>query len=321
MQLIEGKPKLLDQVRLSLRANRYSKKTEEAYIKWIREFIIFNNKRHPNELDKTHIEKFLTSRAVNRKVSSSTQGQALCAIVYLYKNILKKNIGWLEEVTRASKKPKLPVVFTKEEAKAVIKNTSGDIKLISSLLYGGGLRLGEALSLRIKNIDFGYKSITIRQSKGEKDRTTLLPESIIPELKIKLEQVKKLHDNDLKSGNGRAILPNALSVKFPNAAKEFGWQYVFPADKFIKDKESGKILRWHIHESTVQRSIKSAIKSAGITKQAGSHAFRHSFATHLLENGYDIRTVQELMGHKSVKTTMVYTHVLNRGLGVKSPLD
>lgn len=321
MQLVKGKPKLLDQVRLSLRSNRYSRKTEEAYIKWIKDFIIFNNKRHPNELDKSHIEKYLTWLAVTRKVSSSTQGQALCAIVYLYKNVLKNEFGWLEEVTRSTKKPKLPVVFTKEEAKSVIANTNGDIKLICSLLYGGGLRLSEALSLRIKDIDFGYKSLIIRQSKGEKDRTTLLPESVIPELKIKVEQVKKLHEQDLRNGNGRTILPDALDKKYPNASKEFGWQYVFPANKFVYSKEIGYKFRYHLHSSTVQKEIKKAIRMAGINKPASAHSFRHSFATHLLSSGYDIRTIQELMGHKSIRTTMIYTHIIENLHGVRSPLD
>ncbi|MDQ7815589.1 MAG: integron integrase [Melioribacteraceae bacterium] len=321
MKLVRGKPKLLDQVRLSLRSKRYSKKTEEAYVKWIKEFILFNNKRHPNELDKTHIEKFLTWLTVSRKVSASTQGQALCAIVYLYKNVLEKDFGWLEDVTRATKKPKIPVVFTKEEAKNVISNTSGDIKIICSLLYGGGLRLNEALSLRIKDIDFGYKSLTIRQSKGEKDRTTLLPESIIPELKSKVEQVKRLHEQDLNDGNGKTILPDALDKKYPNASKEFGWQYIFPANKFVYSKEIGYKFRYHIHSSTVQREIKSAIRKAGINKPASAHSFRHSFATHLLSSGYDIRTIQELMGHKSIRTTMVYTHIIENLHGVRSPLD
>lgn len=321
MELTRGKPKLLDQVRLSLRSKRYSRKTEEAYLKWIKEFILFNNKRHPNELDKTHIEKFLSWLAVSRKVSASTQGQALCAIVYLYKNILEKDFGWLEEVTRATKKPKIPVVFTKEEAKAVIQNTSGDVKLISSLLYGGGLRINEALSLRIKDIDFGYKSLTIRESKGEKDRTTLLPESIIPELKEKVIHVKHLHEEDLKHGNGRTILPDALDKKYPNASKEFGWQYLFPANKFVYNKEIGYKFRYHIHSSTIQREIKSAIRKAGINKPASAHSFRHSFATHLLSSGYDIRTIQELMGHKSIRTTMIYTHIIENLHGVRSPLD
>lgn len=321
MELKRGKPKLLDQVRLSLRSKRYSRKTEEAYVKWIKEFILFNNKRHPNELDKTHIEKFLTWLTVSRKVSASTQGQALCAIVYLYKNVLEKDFGWLEDVTRATKKPKIPVVFTKEEAKNVISNTSGDIKIICSLLYGGGLRLNEALSLRIKDIDFGYKSLTIRQSKGEKDRTTLLPESIIPELKSKVEQVKRLHEQDLKDGNGKTILPDALDKKYPNASKDFGWQYLFPANKFVYSKEIGYKFRYHVHDSTVQKEIKKAIRKVGIHKPATAHSFRHSFATHLLSSGYDIRTIQELLGHKSLRTTMIYTHIIENLHGVRSPLD
>lgn len=323
MERIRGeiKPKLLDQVRLSLRSNRYSKKTEEAYVKWIKEFIFFNNKRHPNELDKTHIEKFLTWLTVERHVSASTQGQALCAIVYLYKNVLQKDFGWLEDVTRATRKPRLPVVFTKDEAKVVIAQTTGDMRLIFSLLYGGGLRLNECLGLRIKDVDFGFKSLTIRDSKGEKDRTTILPESIINNLKEKVERVKLLHDEDLKKGNGRAILPNALDKKYPNASKEFGWQYLFPANKFVYDKDRGCKFRYHIHGSTVQKEMKRAINKAGINKPASAHSFRHSFATHLLSSGYDIRTIQELLGHKSIRTTMIYTHIIENLHGVRSPLD
>lgn len=321
MHLVKGKPKLLDQVRQTLQSKRYSRKTEEAYIKWIKEFIFFNNKRHPIELDKTHIEKFLSYLTITRKVSASTQGQALCAIVYLYKNVLGKEIGWLEDVTRATRKPKMPVVFTKEEAKNVIAQTAGDIKLICSLLYGGGLRINEALSLRIKDIDFGFKSLTIRDSKGEKDRSTVLPESIIKELQAKVKEVKSLHEQDLKNGNGKTILPNALAKKYPNAAKEFGWQFLFPANKFIFSKEIGYKFRYHLHESTVQKEIKKAILRAEINKPASSHSFRHSFATHLLSSGYDIRTIQELLGHKSLRTTMIYTHIIENLHGVRSPLD
>jgi len=318
---VNKNPKLLDRVRINLRTNHYSKKTEEAYIKWIKEFIFYNNKQHPNDLDKTHIEKFLSHLAVDKHVSSSTQNQALCAIVFLYKKVLEKDFGWLEDVVRANRSKRLPVVFTREEVMKVFQNMSGETKLIASLLYGSGLRLGEALQLRIKDIDFTYKQLTVRESKGSKDRITTLPESIITELKNHLNNIYKQHKNDLRAGKGKTILPYSLAKKYPNADTEFGWQYVFPADKFIKDDNTGLIFRTHLHESTVQRKIKEAVRKARIIKPATSHTFRHSFATHLLENGYDIRTIQELLGHASVKTTMIYTHVINRGAGVVSPLD
>lgn len=318
---IKKKPKLIDQVRNTFRTLRYSKKTEEAYVKWIKEFIYFNNKTHPLELSKEHIEKYLSHLAVERHVSSSTQTQALCAIVFLYKKVLEKEFGWLEDVTRASRKPKLPVVFTKEEARKVIENTEGDVRLIVSLLYGSGLRLSECLGLRIKDVDFGYKSLTIRDSKGEKDRTTILPESLMHVLKNKIKSDKEIHDNDLRNGQGRTILPDALDDKYMNASKEFAWQFVFPANKYVYNKTSGYKYRLHLHHSTVQKEIRKAVKAAGINKPASAHTFRHSFATHLLQNGYDIRTIQELLGHKSVRTTMIYTHIIENLHGVRSPLD
>ncbi len=304
LQQKRSKPKLLDQVKLNLRRNRYSRKTEEAYIKWIREFIIYNNKKHPLEMDKTNIEKYLTHLAVERRVAASTQNQALCAIVYLYKQVLEKEFGWLEDVTRATRRPKLPVVFSKNEVRSVLKETTGDIKLIISLLYGSGLRLNEALSLRVKDVDFELKSLTIRDSKGEKDRTTVLSQSIIPSMKSKIDHVKKVHSSDLQKELGSTVLPGALHKKYINAVKEFSWQYVFPADKYVYNTEFKLKFRYHLHPSTVQKEIKKAIKSAGINKPASSHTFRHSFATHLLQDGYDIRTIQELLGHKSLRTTL-----------------
>jgi len=317
----DGKPKLLDLVRTELRVNHYSTKTEEAYVGWIKRFILYHNKRHPNEMGKEEIQKFINHLAINDNVSSSTQNQALQAILFLYKRVLKKDVGWLDEIKRATRVKHLPVVFSKKETAKIIDNLTGIPKLVVSILYGSGLRLSEALRLRIKDIDFDYKQIVVRDGKGEKDRHTILPDSVIPDLKKHLNWVYLKHKEDLKSGKGETILPYALGKKYPNAGKEFGWQYAFPADKFIKNKDSGKIIRWHIHESTIQRAVKEAIKKAGIVKPGSPHTFRHSFATHLLENGYDIRTIQELLGHNSVKTTMIYTHVLNRGLGVKSPLD
>lgn len=269
------KPKLLDQVKHKLKFERYSKSTIELYTRWIKEFIIFHNKQHPNYLHKAHIEKFLSHLAVERKVSQSTQNQALCAIVFLYKRVLDLNFGWMEDVTRATRKKKLPVVFSKDEARKVIDNTKGDINLIVSLLYGGGLRLSEALSLRVKDLDFELKSITIRESKGEKDRTTVLPQTLIPKLKQKVKELKQIHENDLRNGSGKIILPGALHKKYPNASSEFGWKYVFPANKFIFDKERKLKYRYHIHPSTVQKEIRKAILKSGINKPASSHTFRH----------------------------------------------
>jgi len=318
---VNKNPKLLDRVRIHLRTNHYSKKTEEAYLKWIKDYIIYNQKKHPKDLDKTHLEKYLSHLAVNRNVSSSTQNQALSAILYLYKNIIKTEIGWLEDVARARKSKRLPVFFTKSEVREVFKYLDGIPKLICSLLYGSGLRLGEALELRVKDINFEYKQITVREAKGDKDRITTLPSTVIPQLKQHLNKVYLQHKTDLKKGKGKTILPYALSKKYPNADSEFGWQFVFPADKFINDPKNNLVYRYHIHESTIQKAIKSAVKNAKITKQGTSHTFRHSFATHLLENGYDIRTIQELLGHSSLKTTMIYTHVANIGAGIVSPLD
>lgn len=312
---------LLNNVRVDLRAKHYSKRTEQVYISWIKRYILFHNKRHPAEMGKEEIKQFVNYLAVKENVSSSTQNQALQSILYLYKNILKKDVGWIQEIKRAARIKHLPVVFSKKETIRIIDQLQGTVKIIVSLLYGGGLRLSECLNLRIKDIDFDYKQMIIRDGKGEKDRQTILPDSIVAELKKHLNKVYKLHKNDLQKGRGETILPYALKRKYPKAAKEFGWQYVFPADKFIKDKSTKLIFRYHIHESTVQRTVKQAIRKAGVIKNGSPHTFRHSFATHLLENGYDIRTIQELLGHKSVKTTMVYTHVLNKGMGVKSPLD
>ena len=316
-----GKPKLLDQVKNEMRVKHYSRKTEESYISWIKRFILFNNKKHPNEMGKEEIQKFVNHLVIDKNVSSSTQNQALQGILYLYKNVLKKDVGWIEDIKRATRIKHLPVVFSKKETAKIFEHLSGVPKLIVSLLYGGGLRLNEALNLRIKDIDFDYQQIVVRDGKGEKDRHTILPTSIIPELKKHLNEVYKQHKTDLLKNKGETILPYALARKYPNAGKEFGWQYAFPADKFIKEKETGLIFRYHIHESTIQRAVKEAISKAGVIKPGSPHTFRHSFATHLLENGYDIRTIQELLGHSSVKTTMIYTHVLNKGVGVKSPLD
>lgn len=313
--------KLLDKVKTEIRTRHYSKRTEHAYAGWIKKFILFHNKKHPSEMGADEIRAYINNLATNHHVSSSTQNQALQGILFLYKNILKKEVGWIKEIKRSARVKHLPVVFSKKEVINIFEHLNGLPKLVVSLLYGSGLRLSEALRIRVKDIDFDYKQITVRDGKGEKDRNTILPDSVIPDLKQHLNAVYLIHKEDLNSGKGETILPYALKRKYPNAAKEFGWQYVFPANKFTKEKESGIIIRWHIHESTIQRAVKEAIRKAGVNKPGSPHTFRHSFATHLLENRYDIRTIQELLGHKSVKTTMIYTHVLNMGFGIKSPLD
>lgn len=315
-----SKPKLLTDISSKMRASSYSQKTIEAYVYWIKDFIHFNGKKHPKELSKENIESYLTHLAVKRNVSASTQNQALSSILYLYKNIIKKEVGWLDDVVRARRSRRLPVVFTKSEIREIFNHLEGVPKLICSLLYGSGLRLGEALRLRIKDVNFDYKQIVVREAKGDKDRITTLPQAIIPDFKNHLNKVYLQHKQDLKNGRGRTKLPYALAKKYPNADKDYYWQYAFPADKFIKD-EAGLVFRHHIHNSTIQRKIKDALRKSKILKPASSHTFRHSFATHLLEGGYDIRTIQELLGHNSLKTTMVYTHVINQGAGVISPLD
>jgi integron integrase len=318
----EEKPKLLDQVRNQLRSKHYSYKTEKAYVHWIRRFILFHNKRHPNEMGETEINSFLTHLAANEKVSASTQNQALCAVVFLYKHVLKKDLGDFGEFPWAKKRKSLPVVFTREEAKAALQQISGTHWIMAMLLYGAGLRLSECLQLRVKDIDFAYKQITVRDSKGDKDRVTMLPEKIIEPLKKHLEKVKKLHEKDLKEGYGMVYLPDALERKYKNADKEWGWQFAFPASQISTDPRSGIRRRHHVYETVLQKAVKEAIRKAGIFKHASCHTFRHSFATHLLESGYDIRTIQELLGHKSVETTMIYTHVMNKGaMAVKSPAN
>ncbi|MBX2977154.1 MAG: integron integrase [Ignavibacteriaceae bacterium] len=288
---------------------------------WIKRYIYFHNKKHPEEMGEEEVKQFLNYLAVDKHVSASTQNQALCSILFLYKSVLHKEFGWMENLIKAKKSKRIPVVFTKNEVREVFRHLDGVTKLIYSLLYGSGLRLGEALNLRIKDINFDMHQIIVRESKGEKDRITTLSKSIIVELKQHLNKVYVQHKEDLKKGKGKTKLPNALKNKYPNADKDYYWQYVFPAEKFIKDEEGNNFFRWHIHESTVQKAIKTAVRKAKLLKPATSHTFRHSFATHLLESGYDIRTIQELLGHSSVKTTMIYTHVANLGAGVKSPLD
>jgi integron integrase len=318
----EGKPKLLDQLRNAIRLRHYSIRTEEAYVQWAKRFILFHNKRHPKDMGRSEIEAFLTHLAVSGKVAASTQNQALNAIVFLYRELLGREIGELEAVVRAKRPPKLPVVFSVSETKRVLARLDGTTGLMARLLYGSGLRLMECLRLRVKDIDFEYRQITVRDGKGAKDRVTMLPASLIAPLQEHVARVKALHEADLAAGHGDVYLPFALERKYPSANREWGWQYVFPSAKRSFDPRSGLIRRHHAAESVLQRAVKLAVRSSGLNKPATCHTFRHSFATHLLANGSDIRTVQELLGHHDVRTTMIYTHVLQRGAGgVTSPLD
>jgi integron integrase len=315
-------PKLLERMREALRVRHYALRTEDCYVQWARRYILFHNKRHPQEMGAAEINRFLSHLAVQGKVSASTQTQALCALVFLYKVVLEQEPGWLGEVIRASRPKRLPVVLSKEEAAGVLGELAGTYRLIGMLLYGSGLRLLECLRLRVKDIDWGLKQIIVREGKGDKDRRTMLPEAVKEELRGQLERVKALHQRDLKEGFGRVYLPHALERKLPGAAAEWVWQYVFPSVQRSRDPRSGEVRRHHAHEGSVSRAITQAVRRSGIQKRATSHWFRHSFATHLLEDGYDIRTIQELLGHANVETTMIYTHVLNKGgRGVRSPLD
>ncbi len=314
--------KLLDRVRDQVRVKHYSYRTEETYVQWIRRFILFHNKRHPSEMDGDEVNAFLTHLAVNENVAASTQNQALCAILFLYREVLQQELNLNLDAVRAKRPHYLPTVLTVEETLEILKNLTGVYQIVAKLLYGSGLRLNEALSLRVKDLDFAQKQIIVRDSKGMESRVTMLPQNVVDQLKEHLQQVKRTHQQDLERGYGETFLPFALQKKYPNAAKEWIWQYVFPAGRIAKDPRSELMCRYHLHESGMQKTLKQAVKIAKIEKRIGCHTFRHSFATHLLQNGYDIRTVQELLGHKDVKTTMIYTHVLNRGgKGVISPLD
>jgi integron integrase len=319
-----AKPRLLDQVREKIRLKHYSIRTEQAYVDWIKRFILFHDKRHPENMGKEDVEKFLTHLAVERHVAASTQNQALSAILFLYQEVLGHELPWLDGVERAKRPARLPVVLTASEVRSVLARLDGIHGLMASLLYGTGLRLMECVRLRVKDIDFEYGQITVRDGKGEKDRITMLPGSLGERLKAHLEKTKTIHEQDLREGFGEVYLPYALARKYPNAGREWGWgwQYVFPASKRSIDPRSGKERRHHTDEQNLQRAMKRAVREAAIHKPASCHSLRHSFATHLLQSGYDIRTVQELLGHKDVQTTMIYTHVLNRGgRGVVSPLD
>jgi len=316
------KPRFLDQMRTFMRARRYSRRTEQAYVDWVRRFILFHAKQHPRELGEEEIVEFLSDLAVKRKVSASTQNQAFCALLFLYEQFLERKLGRLDSALRASKPSRLPVVLSREEVRAVLAHIRPPYRLMLELIYGSGLRLLECLRLRIKDVDFDYGRIIVRDEKGMKDRVTMLPGRLRRPLEEHLAHAKAVHERDLQLGFGSVYLPDALERKYPNAHRSWMWQYVFPAAKRSVDPVSGRVRRHHVLEKNLQNAAANAVRAAGITKPASCHTLRHSFATHLLEDGYDIRTVQELLGHKDVSTTMIYTHVLNKpGIGVKSPLD
>ncbi len=315
-------PKLLDQVRIVARTRHYSLSTEKAYVGWIRRFILFHHKQHPKDLAVPEIRQFLSHLAVDTKVSASTQTVALSALLFLYRDVLKTDLPYVDHIERARPSQKLPVVFTREEVQSVLIRLSGTHHLIACLLYGSGLRLMEAIRLRVKDIDFERGELSIREGKGAKDRITMLPASLGQPLKAHLNKARTLHLADLKAGYGETVLPFALARKYSRAARAWEWQFVFPSLNRSHDPRSGLVRRHHVSPNHIQRAVKTAIRQAQLNRNGSCHTFRHSFATHLLEDGYDIRTVQELLGHKDVRTTMIYTHVLNRGgRGVKSPLD
>jgi integron integrase len=315
-------PKLLDQVREKIRLKHYSIRTEQAYCDWIKRYILFHGKHHPINMGAAEVESFLTHLAIDRQVSASTQNQAKAALLFLYKEVFDQQLPWFDDVEQAKTPQRLPVVLTPTETIAILSRLRGIHALLGKLLYGTGIRLMEAMRLRVKDIEFERREIIIRDGKGMKDRITMLPGSLVEPLSAHLAGVKQLHLEDLRNGYGSVYLPFALERKYPNANKEWGWQYVFPGTQISTDPRTGIRRRHHLDEKVIQRAMKQAVRDAGIAKPATPHTLRHSFATHLLQSGYDIRTVQELLGHKDVSTTMIYTHVLNRGgQGVVSPLD
>jgi integron integrase len=315
-------PKLMDLMHDALRSRHYSRRTEQAYCLWVRRFIYFHNVRHPDEMGEEEINAFVTHLAVDEKVSASTQTQALSALLFMYRNVLGREIGDLSGVIRARKPDRLPVVMTRAEVRTVLECLDADKWLMAALMYGSGMRLMECLRMRVQDVDFAHGEIVVRNGKGAKDRVTMLPDALKPPLRDQLERARAVHQSDLVVGWGRVLLPDALDRKYPNAATEWGWQWVFPQDHLSLDPRTGIRRRHHAFDQTFQRALKRAAAKARIAKPVSSHTLRHSFATHLMEAGYDIRTVQELLGHKDVSTTMIYTHVLNRGgRGVVSPLD
>ena len=317
-----SKPRLLDRVRGALRTRHYSRRTEDTYVAWIRRYIFFHNKRHPAEMGAPEITRFLSALAVEGNVAASTQNQALSAILFLYREVLELDLPWLDGVVRAKRPQRLPIVLTRDEVRAVLQPLTGVPRLMAYLLYGAGLRLLECCQLRVQDVDFGANQIVIRSGKGDKDRVTMLPGTVKSALARHLETVRAQHQRDLQNGAGWVELPTALDRKYPNAGREWAWQWVFPATRMYLDRATRQKRRHHLHETVLQRVVKTAVRRAGLAKRATPHTFRHSFATHLLEDGHDIRTVQELLGHRDVTTTQIYTHVLNRGpSGVRSPVD
>ena len=315
------KRKLLERARDVCRARHLSPKTEQAYVHWIKRYVLFHHKQHPEILHEAHVRDYLTFLARVRCVAASTQNQAKNALLFLYRDVLEAPLGDIGPYAQVRRPRRLPVVLTREEARCVLEALAPRHRLIPQLLYGAGLRLSEALRIRVHDLDFGYRQIVVRGGKGDKDRRTLFPERLHTPLREHLRRVRALHERDLEAGWGETFLPNALARKYVNAAREWGWQYAFPSRNRSVHAETGKIHRFHQSPGTSQRAFKQAVRRAGLAKHATCHSLRHSFATHLLENGYDIRTVQELLGHKSVRTTQIYTHVLNRGHSVRSPLD
>jgi len=315
-------PRLLDRVRAAIRARHYSPRTESAYVHWIRRFILYHGKRHPRDMGEPEVVAFLSVLATVGHVSASTQNQALGAIVFLYREVLGTRLDWLAGIVRATRPVRMPVVLSREEVGALLTRLSGSVWLMSALMYGAGLRLMEVAELRVKDVDVAGREIRVRDGKGRKDRVTVLPARIADAVVEHLVKVRALHERDVSEGAGWVALPDALSRKYANAGREWRWQWVFPATRTYVDRDNGQRRRHHLHESVVQRAVRQAAREAGIAKTATCHTLRHSLATHLLEAGYDIRTIQELLGHRDVSSTMIYTHVLNRGgRGVRSPLD
>jgi integron integrase len=309
-------------MRTELRSRHYSRRTEHAYVRWVKHFVRYHGFRHPSEIGEEEVNRFLTHLATERRVSASTQGQALSALLFLYRRVLGRDLGALGPLVRARRPERLPVVLTPEEVDAVLARLEGDTWLMASLMYGSGLRLSECISLRVQHLDFGRRVVFVRDGKGAKDRETMLSSALVPPLQRHLERVKDVHEADLADGFGRVLLPEALARKYPAAATEWRWQWVFPQRRRWRDSGTGRQGRHHIDPSVLQRAVRDAVKKAGLAKAASCHTFRHSFATHLLESGVSIRTVQELLGHSDLKTTMIYTHVLQHGPGgVESPLD
>jgi len=313
---------LIERVRTEIRTRHYSRRTEKAYVGWIKRFVDFHGQRDATTMGAREIADYLASLAVHERVASATQNQAFSALIFLYRDVLGLEVEGLDDVVRAKRPVRLPVVLTPGEVRTTLRAMRGTPRLVALLLYGAGLRLLECCSLRVKDLDFTRREITVRDGKGRKDRVTVLPASLVSPLRAHLDRVQRQHKSDLAAGAGSVVLPDALDRKYPAAGREWGWQWVFPASRFHVERESGERRRHHVHESVIQREFAAAVRGAGLTKPATCHTLRHSFATHLLESGYDIRTIQELLGHSDVATTMIYTHVLNRGgQGVRSPLD